>query len=111
MTAALIAVPAAWLTTRTDLPGRSAWTVLITLPLVIPSYIGAYVFVSALGPSGLLQDALGLDRLPSIYGFPGAWIVLSLFTYPLVFLTVRAALRKLDPQLEDAATLRSKLDW
>lgn len=102
-TAVLFAVPVAWLTTRTDLPGRSAWTVALSLPLVIPSYIGAYVFVSAFGPSGLLQDVLGVDRLPSIYGFPGAWIVLSLFTYPLVLLPVRNALLRLDPQLEDAA--------
>ena len=103
LTAILLAVPAAWLTTRTDLPGRRAWTVALSLPLVIPSYIGAYVFVSAFGPSGLLQDVLGVERLPSIYGFPGAWIVLSLFTYPLVLLLVRSALLRLDPQLEDAA--------
>ncbi|HEX9695454.1 MAG TPA: iron ABC transporter permease, partial [Actinomycetota bacterium] len=41
--AVVIAVPLAWLTTRTDLPGRRAWTVLTALPLVIPSYIGGYV--------------------------------------------------------------------
>jgi iron(III) transport system permease protein len=103
LTAALLAVPAAWLTTRTDLPGRRVWTVLLALPLVVPSYIGAYVFVSAFGPTGLLQDLLGVERIPSIYGFAGAWIVLSLFTYPLVFLPVRSALLGLDPQLEDAA--------
>ena len=103
VTAILLAVPAAWLTTRTDLAGRRVWGVLLSLPLVIPSYIGAYVFVSALGPTGLLQDLLAVERIPSIYGFTGAWIVLSLFTYPLVLLPVRSALIGLDPQLEDAA--------
>ncbi len=101
-----IAVPIAWLTTRTDLPGARAWATLATLPLVIPSYIGAYLFVSALGPSGALQDLLeplGVERLPSIYGFGGAWLVLTLFTYPVILLTVRAALARLDPQLEEAA--------
>ena len=53
-----IAVPIAWLTVRSDLPGRRAWATLATLPLVIPSYIGAYLFVSALGPRGALQDLL-----------------------------------------------------
>ena len=38
-----LALPLAWLTARTDLPGRRAWTVLAMLPLVIPSYIGAYL--------------------------------------------------------------------
>ncbi|MGI8461773.1 MAG: ABC transporter permease [Solirubrobacterales bacterium] len=101
-----IAVPIAWLTTRTDLPARRVWATLATLPLVIPSYIGAYLFVSALGPSGELQgllEPLGVERLPSIYGFAGAWLVLSLFTYPLILLTVRASLIRLDPQLEEAA--------
>ncbi len=98
-----IALPVGWLTVRTDLPGRRLWTVLCTLPLVIPSYVGAYLLVAALGPNGLLQEALGVDRLPSIYGFPGAWLVLTLFTYPLVLIPLRATLRRIDPQLEDAA--------
>jgi iron(III) transport system permease protein len=102
-TAVAIALPIGWLTVRTDLPGRRLWAVLCTLPLVIPSYVGAYLFVAALGPNGLLQEALGVERLPSIYGFPGAWLVLSLFTYPLVLLPLRGALRRIDPQLEDAA--------
>ncbi|HEV2785507.1 MAG TPA: ABC transporter permease subunit, partial [Solirubrobacteraceae bacterium] len=98
-----IAVPLAWLTVRTDLPGRRVWAVLCSLPLVIPSYIGAYLMVSALGPSGLVQDTLGVDRIPSIYGFTGAWLVLSAFTFPYVLLPVQAVLRRLDPQLEEAA--------
>ncbi len=98
-----IALPIGWLTVRTDLPGRRLWTVLCTLPLVIPSYVGAYLLVAALGPNGLLQEALGVDRLPSIYGFTGAWLVLTLFTYPLVLIPLRATLRRIDPQLEDAA--------
>jgi iron(III) transport system permease protein len=101
--AVAIALPVGWLTVRTDLPGRRVWTVLCTLPLVIPSYVGAYLLVAALGPNGMLQDLLGVERLPSIYGFFGAWLVLTLFTYPLVLIPLRAALRRIDPQLEDAA--------
>ena len=70
-----MAVPLAWLTARTDLPRRRAWAVLAALPLVIPSYVGGLVLVSMFGPKGFLQDALapfGVDRLPEIYGLPGA---------------------------------------
>jgi iron(III) transport system permease protein len=102
-TAVAVALPLAWLTTRTDLPGRRAWATLAALPLVIPSYVGAYLLIAALGPNGLLQDALGVERLPSIYGFVGAWLSLALFTFPLVLLPLRSALRRLDPQLEEAA--------
>ena len=106
-----IAVPLAWLTVRSDLPGRRAWATLATLPLVIPSYIGAYVFASALGPRGLLAQLLaplGVQELPSFYGFRGAWLVLTLFTYPLVLIPLRAALRRMDPSLEEAARVMGR---
>src|SRR3990172_5677036 len=50
---------------------RRLWMLLTPLPLVIPSYVGAYLLASALGPRGLLQGWLegvaGITRLPSIY--------------------------------------------
>lgn len=106
VTATLLAVPLAWLLTRTDLPHRRLWTAVLAMPLAIPSYIGAYTFISLLGPKGTLQgmlEPLGIERVPDISGFFGAWLVLSLFTYPLIMLPVRATLRRLDPSLEEAA--------
>jgi iron(III) transport system permease protein len=106
-----IAVPLAWLTVRTDLPGRRAWATLATLPLVMPSYIAAYVFVAVLRPKGLLQELLapfGVSELPPIYGFAGAWLVLTPCTYPLVLIPLRAALRRLDPSLEEAARVMGR---
>lgn len=104
--AVAISVPVAWLTTRTDLPGRRAWVVLTALPLAIPTYVGSFAMIGALGPRGIVQgwlEPLGVARLPSIYGFGGAFAVLTLFTYPYVLLTVRAAYRRLDPSLEEAS--------
>jgi len=103
-----IAVPLAWLTVRSDLPGRRIWATLLTLPLVIPSYIGAYLFVSALGPRGALAGLLGVEQLPSIYGFTGAFLVLTLFTYPLVLIPLRGALQRMDPSLEEAARVMGR---
>ncbi len=102
----VIGVILAWLTVRTDLPGRKLWAVATILPLVIPSYVGAFTLISAFGPKGLIQgwlEPLGIERLPSIYGFPGAFLALTLFTYPYILLSVRAALHGLDPSLEEAA--------
>ncbi|NLG72273.1 MAG: iron ABC transporter permease [Chloroflexi bacterium] len=103
----LIALPLAWLTTRSDLPLRRMWTVLSVLPLVIPSYVGAYLFISFLGPRGLLAQALdgitGGKALPSLYGFSGSWLVLTLLTYPYILLSLRAAFQRLNPALEEAA--------
>ncbi|MDQ7028760.1 MAG: iron ABC transporter permease [Ardenticatenia bacterium] len=106
-TSAAIAVPLAWLTVRTDLPLRRMWAVLTALPLVIPSYVGAYLVVAALGPRGMVQQWLeglfGISRLPDIYGFPGALLVLTLLSYPYTLLIVRAALLRMDPALEEAS--------
>ena len=102
----ILAMPLAWLTSRTDLPGRTVWTVLATLPLVIPSYVGAYALVAMMGPRGIVQgwlEPLGVERLPSIYGLAGAVWALTLFTYPYLLLTIRAGLRNLDPAQEEAA--------
>jgi len=110
----LLGVPLAYLTVQTDLPGRRAWTIVLSLPLVVPSYIGAFAFVSALGPRGTLADALaplGVESLPSIYGFHGTALVLTLFVYPYVFLTTRAALLSFDGRLIEAARTLDHSRW
>ena len=102
-----IGVPFAWLVVRSDLPGRTLWAVAGALPLVIPSYVAALALLGALGPRGLLQELLerpfGVERLPEIYGFTGAALALTLSTYPYVYLLTAAALRNLEPSLEEAA--------
>lgn len=100
----LIGLPIAWLTARTDLPGRRWWTVLSVVPLAIPSYVIAFSYIAALGPRGALADLLeplGIV-VPSFYGLPAAVLVLSLAGYPYVVLGVRAALLRSDPALEEA---------
>lgn len=107
ITGAIIAVPLGWLVTVTDLPGRRTLAALAAVPLVIPSYVGALVFISAFGPRGLLQEILegpfGVTRLPEIYGFWGAYLTLTLFTYPYLLLMVIATLRRMDFALFDTA--------
>ncbi len=101
-----LALPMAWLTVRTDLPWRRFWSVVTVLPLVVPSFVGGLAFVAALGPQGSLQrllEPLGVGSLPNIYGFEGAWLALTLFTYPYLLLTLRAGLRGVDPAMEEAS--------
>ncbi|GAB4444091.1 MAG: iron ABC transporter permease [Chloroflexi bacterium OHK40] len=104
--ATLVALPVAWLTVATDLPLRRFWAVVTLLPLAIPTYISGFAMVAAFGPRGLLQRLLaplGVERLPEIYGFGGALFTLTLCCYPYVLLTVRGALRRCDPAMEEAA--------
>jgi iron(III) transport system permease protein len=98
----LLGIPIAWLTVRSDLPARRFFAIATALPLVIPTYVGGYTLVAALAPGGLLQSWLGV-RPPSPYGFWGAFVALTLFTFPYVLLTVQAGLRGMDPALEEAS--------
>ena len=102
----IVAVPVAWLTVKSDIPLRRVLSVASVLPLVVPSFVMATTVIEMYSPKGVLQgwlSGLGVDRLPDIYGLGGATLVLVLMTYPYVLLTVRGALRRIDPALEEAA--------
>ncbi|MCH7659191.1 MAG: ATP-binding cassette domain-containing protein [Euryarchaeota archaeon] len=109
----LLSVPLAFLTTLTDLPGKRLWSVVLALPLVIPSYVGAFAFISIWGPKGIVQgwlSPLGVESLPAIYGLPGTIFILTLYNYPFVYLTTIAGLRAFDKTfLEAARTLETNL--
>lgn len=101
----LVAVPAAWLTVRTDMPFRNVLSVALVLPLVIPSFVMATTLIEAFGPRGVLQDflePLGVESLPNFYGLEGASFVLVLMCYPYIYLTVRGAIAGINPQLSEA---------
>lgn len=106
--AVAIGLPVGWATARTDLPFRRVFAVLTIVPLAVPSYVLAFATIAAVGPRGALADLLaplGVEALPSLYGLPGAVLVLTISTYPYVALGVRAAVQRLDPGLLEAARL------
>tara|TARA_B110000014_G_scaffold263095_1_gene258797 strand:+ start:1754 stop:3346 length:1593 start_codon:yes stop_codon:yes gene_type:complete len=108
ISAASLGTSLAWLTTRTDLPLRRLWRVVLPIPLVFPTFIGAAAFIRTLNPGGLANDLLtsvGVDRTPELRGLFGAWLVLTLFCYPYVYLPVAARLRQLPGSLEQSARI------
>lgn len=104
---ALIAIPIAFLTAKTDLPWRRFWLIATTLPLAVPSYVGSFALIAAFGPRGsLLQQLLaplGVEELPEIYGWFGTILAITLFTYPYLLLSVRSGLLLIDPATVEAA--------
>jgi iron(III) transport system permease protein len=98
----VIALPMAWLTTRAELIGRRFFTLLGVLPLAIPGYVMAYALLASTGPYGTLADWVGVT-IPRLSGYTGALLALSLYTFPYLFLNLRAALIGLDASLEESA--------
>jgi iron(III) transport system permease protein len=98
----LIALPLAWLTTRTDLGGRRIVNLLAVLPLAVPGYVMAYALIGLSGNFGFMNQIFGWT-LPRPQGWLGATIALSLYTYPYLYLNLRAAFSGLDQTLEESA--------
>lgn len=84
----VLGVLGAWLAVRSDLPGRRVAAVLLVLPLAVPSYVAAFTWIA---------------QWRDLSGFFGAFVVLTLVSFPYVLLPVAAALRTADPALEEVA--------
>jgi iron(III) transport system permease protein len=98
----------AWLLVRTDVPLARAWRVLAPLPLVFPSFIGAAAFLAGLAPDGVIRSTLelfGYHAPRRFRGMGASCLVLTLFTYPYVYLPVAARLAALPPSIEESARL------
>ncbi|WP_224361113.1 ABC transporter permease [Hyalangium versicolor] len=98
-----IGAPLSLLLFRTDLPLRGAFAVLFTLPSAIPPFIWGMGWISLASPrAGYLNRMLGEGTF-NIYGPVGIAFVEGLSGLPLVLLAGAAALRRVDPALEEAA--------
>ncbi len=102
----LLGIPFAFFLSRYHIPGKAIIKTLGTLPLILPTFIGAEAWLILLGRNGLfakLLQPLGLE-IPSIYGWKGIVLVFTLQFFPFVFLMVSSAINAIDRSLEEAAT-------
>jgi iron(III) transport system permease protein len=112
ITAALcvvLGVPYAVLLARTNLPGRSLWGFLTFLGLLLPPYFSTVGWMSVLGDVGAITRSLGLAgrETPPIQTDLGVVLVLVGALFPIVPLLTAYALRRLRPELEEAALLET----
>ncbi len=93
----VIGVGSAWLTAVCDFPGRPIFNWALVLPLAMPTYVLAFVFIGLLDFSGPVQTLLrthvgsAASWFPDIRSAGGVIVVLSLALYPYVYLLARNA--------------------
>jgi iron(III) transport system permease protein len=92
----VLAVTLAWLTERTDIPFGRLWSWLAVAPLAVPAFVHSYAWVSL---------------VPGMRGLQSGVFVSVLAYYPFLYLPVAAALRRLDPAIEDAAASLGLGPW
>jgi len=112
LVAGVLGTTTAWIVTTFEFRGRSALLWLLPLPLAIPTYIAAYIYVEIFEVGGPLQSALQTLAgwhspqdywFPSIRSLGGAIFVFGVVLYPYVYLAVRAMLQTQPAALTEAA--------
>ena len=83
-----LALALAWITERSNVPGRRWWGLLAAAPLAVPAFVQSYAWVSL---------------FPLMHGLDAAVLISVLAYFPFMYLPVAATLRRLDPALEDVA--------
>lgn len=102
----LIGYPLAYFYNMFHIRGKTFLQIIIILSSMSAPFIGAYAWIQLLGRSGMItvfiRDLTGIT-IPNIYGFNGILLVLTLQLFPLVFLYISGALKKIDNSLIEAS--------
>lgn len=109
----VIAFPLAYFMSLFRVPGNRTIQILILASMMSPPFIGAYSWILLLGNNGLITrwfKGAGLE-VPSIYGFTGIVLVLTLQLVPLIFTYLMGAWRTIDVSLLEAAESMGMTGW
>ena len=109
LTTTVFGVPLAYILARYRHRGKTVFTALILLPIVLPAFAGVFAFIIFFGKYGtmnlLLMDVLKWTKEPInfIYGMHGLVFVQSLHMLPFIVLGLSAGFTNIDPSFEEAA--------
>ncbi|MEW5769063.1 MAG: iron ABC transporter permease [Pseudomonadota bacterium] len=111
----LLGVSLAWLTAACEYPGRRFFAWALLLPLALPAYVTAFVWLGLFDFTGplatWLREGHGIMQLPPIRSRGGVILVMSLALYPYVYLTARAAFQGQGRRLLEAAQSLGESPW
>ncbi len=108
ITTTVFGVPLAYILARYRQWGKTIFTALILLPIVLPAYAGVFAFVILFGKYGtvnlLLMEAGLIEKpLNLIFGMHGVVFVEALHMLPFIVLSLMAGFTNIDPSFEEAA--------
>ncbi|MHB2169675.1 ABC transporter permease [Alsobacter sp. R-9] len=117
---ASVGVGAAWMVTAYRFPLRDWLAAGLVLPLAVPTYIVAYVYVEMFEPLGPVQTAFRALTgyrsraeywFPEVRSLPGAVLIMGAVLYPYVYLTARALFAVQSANLLEAARTLGAGPW
>lgn len=107
----LIGVPMGYIVARVKIPCKNLILSLGILPIIMPSFVGAFTWVILLGRNGIVRVFLNWllspfgCEVPSIYGMFGMILCMTLTYYPFVFQLSYGAFASANALLEESAML------
>jgi iron(III) transport system permease protein len=104
----LLGIPLAYILARYRLAGKTLYTALSLLPILLPPYVGAFAFIILFGKMGtinllLMQSGLIKQPINFLYGLHGLVFVETVHLLPFIVLTASAGITQIDPSFEEAA--------
>jgi iron(III) transport system permease protein len=106
---AAFAVPIAWGVSRTDMPAKGFFQVMILGAFITPPYLGAIAWILLAGPNAGWLNRAWMEITGSgtgifnIYTFSGMVLVTALYAFPYIFVFTSDALDRVSSEMEEAA--------
>lgn len=111
-----LGVSLAWLTSVCAFPGKRIFEWALMLPLAIPTYVMAFVFLGLMSYTGPIQSTLRgwfgeAVYFPNVQASGSVIIVLCLVLYPYVYMLARSAFLTQGRSMMDAGRILGKTNW
>jgi len=107
----VFALPIAWASSRTDMPGKAAIRMLVLGAFITPPYLGAIGWILLAGPNAGWLNRIWMaftgaaEGVLDIYSFSGLAFIIAIYSFPYLFIFTSSALDVVSSEMEDAANI------
>jgi len=95
---------------RVEFRGKKILHIINLVPIISPPFAFATAIIVLFGRSGMITRGV-FDWRPTLYGYPGLVLVLTLSFFPIAYMNLLGMLRSLDPALDEAGSSLGANKW
>lgn len=95
---------------RVEFRGKKVLHIINLVPIISPPFAFATAVIVLFGRSGIITRGI-FDWRPTLYGFTGLVLVLTLSFFPIAYMNLLGMLRSLDPALDEAGSSLGASKW
>ena len=106
----LIGFLLAYTQARVEFKGKKFLHVINLVPIISPPFAFATAIIVLFGRSGMITRGI-FDWRPTLYGYPGLVLVLTLSFFPIAYMNLLGMLKSLDPAVDEAASSLGANKW